>query len=122
MTRRPRIYIAGPMSAPDGWAFEQNCRRGEDVGWAVIQAGGAPIVPHSMGRFFRGCASFETWMEVDLALLAACDGIVLLPGWEVSRGAIEEEQFAWANSIPRLVFDREIGPIADLRRWIESLS
>lgn len=120
--KRPVIYIAGPMTADDGWQWEQNCRIGEEVAFEVIKAGGAPICPHSMGRNFRGTLSFDTWMDVDLALLDRCDGIVLLPGWKSSKGARQESHHAFFSEISRWMWGDSDHTAKRFKRWLESLT
>ena len=34
------------------------------------------------------------WLDVDRVLISKCDGIVMMPGWEMSRGATSELKLA----------------------------
>ncbi|HSW45685.1 MAG TPA: DUF4406 domain-containing protein [Phycisphaerae bacterium] len=80
-----RIYISGPMTGIDRHnfpAFHAAARRMRAVGWRVVNPaenfGGRTDLPR------------EVYMRVDVALLALCDAIALLPGWQDSRGARAE--------------------------------
>jgi hypothetical protein len=92
--------VAGPMSAPDGWQWEQNIRNAEQVGFTLIKLGASAVVPQTMGRFFRGTLSHEAWMDADLSLLKRCDACVVLPKWEESTGTRLEVRFCRDNEIP----------------------
>lgn len=77
-----RVYIAGPMTGyPDCnfQAFHAAAERLAAAGWAVFNPaenfGGRKDLPR------------EEYLRLDLAALAQCDAIAMLPGWEDSRGA-----------------------------------
>ncbi len=77
-----RIYIAGPMTGyPDCnfAAFHAAAERLARAGWKVFNPaenfGGRKDLPR------------EAYLRLDLAMLAQCDAIAMLPGWEDSRGA-----------------------------------
>lgn len=77
-----RIYIAGPMTGyPDCnfAAFHAAAERLAGAGWKVFNPaenfGGRKDLPR------------EAYLRLDLAMLAQCDAIAMLPGWEDSRGA-----------------------------------
>lgn len=77
-----RIYIAGPMTGyPDCnfAAFHTAAERLAQAGWKVFNPaenfGGRKDLPR------------EAYLRLDLSMLAQCDAIAMLPGWEDSRGA-----------------------------------
>lgn len=83
-------YIAGPMSGyPEGnyAAFEEMAAR-------LRQAGVTVISPHELHPF-DNTRTWEWFMRRDLAELAGkCVRVVMLPGWEKSRGAALEHRVA----------------------------
>jgi len=92
------IYISGPISGlPDGNrpAFAEMAATLRSKGWAVVN-------PHDL--FAADVEeSWEGYMRKDLAALLTCTHIVMLPGWEQSRGAQLEKQVADAVGMPTLV-------------------
>jgi hypothetical protein len=77
-----RVYIAGPMTGYSDCnfaAFHAAAERLAQAGWKVFNPaenfGGRKDLPR------------ETYLRLDLAVLAQCDAIAMLPGWEDSRGA-----------------------------------
>lgn len=92
------IYISGPISGlPDGNrpAFAEMAATLRSKGWVVVN-------PHDL--FAADVEeSWEGYMRKDLAALLTCTHIVMLPGWEQSRGAQLEKQVADAVGMPTLV-------------------
>lgn len=92
------IYLSGPMTGlPDHNypAFQAAAER--------LRAQGATVVsPHELPANCPGCGendlphSWAEHMRADLAALLTCDVIMLLPGWETSRGAQLEKTVAEA--------------------------
>lgn len=83
-----RIYISGPMSglpALNFPAFHAEAARLRAMGHDVVNP--AEInVPHP--------GTWQAAMRADIAALVTCDSILLLPGWEASRGATLELHIA----------------------------
>ena len=88
------IYISGPISGlPHGNrpAFAEMAATLRSKGWEVVN-------PHDL--FAADVEeSWEGYMRKDLAALLTCTHIVLLPGWEQSRGARLEQLIADAVGI-----------------------
>ena len=88
------IYISGPISGlPDGNrpAFAEMAATLRSKGWEVVN-------PHELFAA-EVEESWEGYMRKDLAALLTCTHIVLLPGWEQSRGARLEQLIADAVGI-----------------------
>lgn len=95
-----RIYVSGPMTGrPDHnfAAFHAAAARLRDAGFEVVNPaenfGGRTDLPR------------ETYLRADVILVAQCEAIAMLPGWEESRGAKLEYLLARELSMP--VYDAE---------------
>lgn len=94
------IYIAGPYRANTERGTVENIRAAEAVAIKVWKAGYIALTPHLNTRLFGGICSDEVWLEGALELMSRCDGMVLVPGWELSGGTITEIQEAKNMNIP----------------------
>jgi hypothetical protein len=84
------IYISGPISGlPDGNrpAFAALAARLRADGHTVVN-------PHELFREVAQPLTWEEYMRDDLTALLTCTHLVLLPGWEQSRGARLEKYVA----------------------------
>jgi len=90
MDRPQRIYIAGPMTGLP----EHNFPAFHAAAKCLREAGWEPVNP---AENFDGRTDLprETYLRADVALLAQCDAVAMLPGWEESRGAKLEYLVAW---------------------------
>ena len=106
------VYVAGAIKASNAWEREKNIRRAEEVALAIWKMGAAAICVHSSCRFFEGVLPDGTWYEGDLEILKRCDAMILVEGWEGSRGTERELDFAIDNKI------QAFHTLADLRQWL----
>jgi len=113
------VYIAGPFTGDTAWAIEQNIRKAEELALRVAQMGGAPLCPHTNTRFFHGTCTAEFWYAATMALLKKCDAIVMVNGWEESKGSKEEHAWALDNNVPVFYGDYGKRPgLTDLGEWL----
>lgn len=96
------IYTVGPFRADTPWGVEQNIRRAEGVAIWIAKAGGLPVCPHTMFRFFDKSMPDDFWLRATLSLMARCDAIYMLDGWENSEGSIAEFNAAPSLGVVRL--------------------
>ncbi|MFQ5339922.1 MAG: DUF4406 domain-containing protein [Anaerolineae bacterium] len=108
------IYIAGPYSAPNSWAREQNIRVAEKAGLQVLHLGAMPLVPHTMTRFYFGAVPETTVIEGDLELLRRSDAVLFVGDWENSEGSMEELEEARRLNLPGFL------SIDDLLVWLRA--
>ncbi|HCY15586.1 MAG: hypothetical protein A2Z93_06320 [Curvibacter sp. GWA2_64_110] len=83
-----RIYIAGPMTGLPELnypAFNAAAARLRALGFEVENPA-ENQEPH--------CGSWLGYMRMAIRQLSQCDGVVLLPGWQESKGARIEHQLA----------------------------
>ena len=88
-----RIYIAGPMTGVPRFnrpKFEEAARILRDHGWTVESPVEIAAAFGSDNTIVTTPGMLDAVIEAELAALAKCDAIYLLPGWEDSRGAKRE--------------------------------
>lgn len=95
------VFIAGKFSGSNAWEIACNVHEAEAAALRVAKLGGMPVVPHSLGRSMFGTLPETFWRAGCLAVLARCDGILLLPSWMSSAGAYAESNFATDHGIER---------------------
>ncbi|ENC6657645.1 DUF4406 domain-containing protein [Aeromonas hydrophila] len=86
MSKQKRAYIAGPVTGiPDDnhQAFSVEAHKAERHGFIVFNP---TILP-------KGLAHHE-YMAVCLPMVAMSDVVIMLPGWQNSRGAKLEHEYA----------------------------
>ena len=100
------IYLASPYSSHDPdtrqWRYEQAVSNAATLIHEYREAVFSPIA-HSHPIALHGVAgTWETWAEMDLALIAICRELVVLelPGWKQSRGIAAEVAEAERLGIP----------------------
>lgn len=93
--RRKRIYIAGAITGAD---LIKQCRLASFISAWVVNRGWAYYNPFG-SCFHEAChiVESEDWYRQDLEWMADCEAIVLMPGWETSKGANIELKFAFDN-------------------------
>lgn len=92
-----RIYISGPITGID----ENRC----DVTFGFTAAdleirGHEPISPWHVAKTLPKSFSYEDYMDIDMVLLKKCDAILMLDGWEESRGCTREFGYASRTDLP----------------------
>jgi len=88
------IYIAGKFRGGNHWEIHQNVTHAEEAIPKLIGMGYAPICPHKMTENLQGLFSDKRYLDICIELLARCDAIYMLKGWEASRGATIELELA----------------------------
>lgn len=94
------VYIAGPYTGKTPWQVEKNIRRAEDLAASVWARGHVGVCVHTMCRHFVGVAPEDVFIEGDLVLLERCDAMLLVEGWEDSKGTQNEVVWCRDNGMP----------------------
>lgn len=103
------LYIAGPIYDPDPNQVQANIDYACQVAAKYWQKGYSVICPHANTRTVeRYCKSMtaEDWLQGDFEQLERCDAIVLIKGWEKSKGSKRELEIA-VNKGLEVIVDRE---------------
>lgn len=103
MTTNRRVrkhYIAGPMTGLPDFNYPAFAAAA-----AKLRAHGLEVLsPHEIDDSSTG-KPWDWYMRRGLAQLVQCDRIVLLPGWENSRGARLEQKVAHELGIEAVEYD-----------------
>ena len=109
MHTRKVVYLAGPYSDTTEEGRDLNVARAAKVAKRLWIMGVAAICPHLNNYKFEGNASLgdKNWLEMfeifltgDFEIITRCDAVMMLPGWEKSKGACAEFVFAKWYGIP----------------------
>jgi len=97
--QRIKVYLAGPMTGLPDFNFPEFARYAA----ALRNLGYGVVSPAEMdgGDVFQ---EKHFYMRRDLRALLDCDGIVMIPGWQRSRGALIELLVANAAGLKLLVW------------------
>lgn len=99
-TLQKRVYISGPITGVI--EAEEYFREAEQK---IEAAGFIAINPYTLING-GGKLAWEDYIDMDLAILKKCNCIYMLNGWQNSRGATIEKEFAEKHNIPELIFRR----------------
>lgn len=86
----PLIYVAGPYTAPTSAEVDTNIMRAREAGKVVCGLGAYPIIPHANTSHFEGAAPDSFWLPATLEACRRCDAILILRGWQSSKGTLGE--------------------------------
>jgi len=90
-----QAYICGPYTAPTEAERMLNIQKALDAASMLILRGYAPIVPHvAVGHNLAWESAMEQCRRLIQNLIPGRDLVVLIPGWERSRGSKQERELA----------------------------
>lgn len=110
MGKIKRVYLAGPYGADNVIDVLGNMRRGIKAGAQLVKEGYSVFCPWLDSQFslveYIGLQEYQRhslgWVEVS-------DMVLLMPGWEKSKGTSREIEEAIKRGIPVREFRREDG-------------
>jgi len=103
------IYLASPYSTDDVVLRAKRAYLVSKVGYKLTEAGMNVFCPVTMSHNVQLSAdehnrvlTHEEWMRVDYSFLQYAEGlyVLMLDGWDVSRGVKEEIEYAVEHNIP----------------------
>ena len=100
-----RVYVAGAYSAGNVIDVLDNMRKGMRLSTEVMLAGFAPFCPwldYHFQLMLRDDENLtvQNYYDYSIAWLDASDAVLLVPGWESSKGTIAEIERAEQLGIP----------------------
>ncbi len=87
---KDKHYLAGPLRGDE----EANLEAARHWARECARRGLYFFCPHLNSQGLNDAAPDDWWLAMDIAILADCDVLLLLPGWETSEGAHGEKAFA----------------------------
>ena len=96
-----KVYISGPMEGVKDYLDDFQV-----VEEALMELGDVVVNPAKLDKAVKGRGiSREDYLELDLELLKWCDAIVMLDGWQQSRGCNREYGYAVAAGKSIIAYD-----------------
>lgn len=105
----PRVYLAGPMTGyPEfnATGFAEGERYAKSQGWDVASPQNTDPAHEGLcpdgdrHTTDAGSHPYPCWIKASLRMMLDCDAVLMLPGWEKSRGARLERSVAETCSMP----------------------
>ena len=81
------VYVSGPITATEHGTVEEHVAAALRVYLALVTRGVPAVCPHLSALYPSAWAlGWDTWMAYDCAVIDRCTHVLLVPGWETSRG------------------------------------
>lgn len=101
---RLRVYVAGPYSADNVLDVLRNIGRGQQVCADLFASGYAPFCPWHDKSYITDRPddpyTVQDFYDFSMAWLDVSDVVLLVPGWESSKGTLREIERAKELGIP----------------------
>lgn len=118
------VFIAGPLTT--GWDgksrsfLEEKVKEAEKYQLALVSAGVGCFCAHTHTSFHHekgSTAPEQFYYEMDLEFLKrAADAVLAMPGWEKSKGAKREVEWATENGLP-VFYPNSPSDIEEIVMW-----
>lgn len=89
-----RVYISGPITGHEDYMLNF-----KDAETYLTEQGYIAFNPAAVNSQMPTDTTYDEYMQIAMTMLAMCDAIYLLEGWEQSRGANREYGYALAKGM-----------------------
>ena len=103
--RRLLAYVSGPYRSKDEAGVRKNINHAGNVALLLWKMGYAVICPHLNSAHLGFEGSDHAFIEGDMAMVERSDLVVMLPEWNLSKGAQAERWLAIRLGIPVYYWD-----------------
>ena len=101
-----KLYVSGPITGTKDYL--KKFKEAEEV---LKGKGHSVINPAAVNSMMPVDTTYEEYMKMSMTMLEMCDGIVLLDGWQGSRGANREYGYALGRDME--VFPLDVSRASD---------
>ena len=108
------VYIAGPYSGPEYLTIDRHISNARQAAAWCAEHDIGYFCPHLNSAHFDAIVPdvpVGWWYDMDLHFLAACEAILVLPGWRESNGTLVELGVAKSLAMPVFRWPVEIDRI-----------
>ena len=99
-----KVYIAGPYSADNVMNVLHNIRKGIEMSYRVFAEGMAPFCPWLDYQYVlmdkERKLTIQDFYDYSIAWLLVSDAMLVLEGWQLSKGTLKEIEIAKERGIP----------------------
>lgn len=116
------VYIAGPYGDAGGYlAIDRNIAQAREAADALVREGIGYICPHLNSAHFEAIrpeVPVDFWYEMDIQLMRGADAVLVLSGYDDSKGTQREIAHAKSKRLP--IFYWPGNDVIRLREWAKS--
>lgn len=107
------LYVAGAFTSQSQELLDDLTKQADIIALEAWRCGWSVISPHKncLGYMPDEDMDYQKWMNALVAQISRCDALLLLPGWEHSKGVQMEVRFAKEFGIP--VYDYAVSGIPE---------
>ena len=107
-----KIYISGPITGHKDYMsrFERMEKTLSDKGYTVIN-------PAKVNAQLPAGTTHEEYMKTSLVMLGMCKAILMMKGWQDSKGCGIEFEHAYENGM-MILFEERINELQDWKKYV----
>lgn len=98
-------YLAGPMTGLPEYNFPQFAAAKRDLEECGFDILSPHEIDHGETPETRGSLHYTEYLRAGFKMLLECRGIIMLPNWTKSRGAVAEFNLAVSLDMPVMQYD-----------------